>query len=199
MRREPESPAALVDLGLARARDGAAEEAERAFFAAAVRAREPRDAALAWYDLGVAALERGELERARDAFFDALALAPRDRQAQWNLEWALRALAARKAADAGGRAGPSPDESKEQGGAPNRSGERGGEEPKPQPGAEAPEPGPREPRVSPETGSGTPVQLSPDAAQQWLAAVADDPSQALRAIAPSKRGRGGARPHGPRW
>jgi tetratricopeptide (TPR) repeat protein len=201
VRREPESAAALVGLGLARARAGALDEAERAFFAAAARAREPRAAALAWYDLGVAALERGDLERARDAFFDALALAPRDRQAQFNLEWVLRAQSAREAADAGKPPPPSPGAAGAQEPAPAPEGGEGGDEraPEPPPEGEAPEPGPREPRVAPEAAGGTPVQLSPEAAQQWLAAVEDDPAQALRAVAPSKRRGAGARAHGPRW
>jgi Ca-activated chloride channel family protein len=196
VRREPESAAALVELGLARAREGAAEEAERAFFAAAVRSRDPDAAALAWYDLGVAALERGDAARARDAFFDALALAPGDREAQFNLEWALRALDAREAGEGPGSAAPSPGPRE---GEPAPEGGSGDERDGRPEAGEGREPGPREPRVAPESAGGTPVQLSPDAAQQWLAAVEDDPSQALRAVAPEKRRGAGGRARGPRW
>jgi|GEM_PF-1240630 len=200
VRAEPENPAALVRLGLARARAGLAEEAERAFFAAAVRAGEPAPAALAWYDLGVAALERGDLERARDAFFDALALAPRDDEARFNLEWTLRALAAREASR---RADPTQASPRREGGerADERSEGEGGEERRPappKPGEEG-DPAARQPRVAPGSARGTPVQLDPEAAAQWLAAVPDDPAQALRALAPAKRRGAAARTRAPRW
>ncbi len=82
-------------LGLARLEEREPESAARAFVAAAVFAREPELAALAYYNLGVAALEQRDLETARDAFFDSLALAPGDSQARFNLEWTLLGLAVR--------------------------------------------------------------------------------------------------------
>ncbi|HEX2486321.1 MAG TPA: VWA domain-containing protein [Myxococcota bacterium] len=198
VRRHPESGTALVRLGLSRASAGELEEAERAFFAAAARAHERDTAALAWYDLGVAALERGDLERARDAFFDALALAPDDREARFNLEWVLRALAARAAQEARRQPLPAPGSGEDR--KPADGGEGGEEgEPEPGPDGESREPAPREPRVAPEGSGGTPVQLSPDAAAQWLAAVEDDPGAALRAVGAPKRRGGAARVRGPRW
>ncbi len=55
-------------------------------------ARDPGDAAVAYYDLGVLEAQRRRFDAARDAFLDALALAPDDAQARFNLEWSLRAL-----------------------------------------------------------------------------------------------------------
>jgi Ca-activated chloride channel family protein len=93
VRARPEDPLVLLRLGLAHSREGRNEDAERAYLAAGLRARDPAIAALAWYDLGVAELAQGDLAGARNAFFDALALDPRDSRAQFNLEWTLRALA----------------------------------------------------------------------------------------------------------
>ncbi len=92
LRERPGDPRLLIELGLARLDRDRRAEAMRAFRAAAVVARDPALAALAWYDLGVAALEDGSLEQARGAFFDALALEPRDREARFNLEWTQAAL-----------------------------------------------------------------------------------------------------------
>jgi len=92
LRERPGDPRLLVALGVARAEAALGDEAERAFLAAALGAREPALAAVAYYDLGVLALERRDLAAARDAFFDALALDPSDAQARFNLEWTLRAL-----------------------------------------------------------------------------------------------------------
>ncbi len=86
----------LIELGIERARAGAAEEAALAFRAAALRAHDPTRAALAWYDLGVLALEQGRLQEARDAFFDATTGSrgspALDREAKYNLEWTLARL-----------------------------------------------------------------------------------------------------------
>ena len=108
LRAQPPEPGALVALGLARAGAGLDRDAGDAFLAAAFYARDPSLASLAWYDRGVSLLAQDDLERARDAFFDALALAPGERQAQFNLEWTLRALAERsppppRSSDAGER------------------------------------------------------------------------------------------------
>ena len=95
LRAHPGDARSLLWLGLARAGRGRHDEAARAFAAAALSARDPALAGLAYYDLGVTALARGDLEAARDAFFDAVALAPADRRAVYNLEWTLAALAQR--------------------------------------------------------------------------------------------------------
>ena len=89
----PRDPELLLRLGVARLERGRAEEAARAFAAAALSSRDARLTALAYYDLGVARLETGAFEAARDAFFDALAIDATDREARFNLEWTLRALA----------------------------------------------------------------------------------------------------------
>jgi Ca-activated chloride channel homolog len=94
LREGPGDPRLLVELGVARAEAAHADEAARAFLAAALGAGEPELSALAYYDLGVLAVERRDLAAARDAFFDALALDPSDAQARFNLEWTLRALRA---------------------------------------------------------------------------------------------------------
>ena len=92
MRQNPGNAKLLIELGLERARAGAHKEAEHAFLAAALQAREQRVAGLAFYDLGVVSIERGALTEARDAFFDSLAVWPDDPHAKFNLEWTLRAL-----------------------------------------------------------------------------------------------------------
>ena len=131
----PHDPLLLIRLGLARARAGRHEEASIAFLEAALQAGDPGLAGLAYYDLGVASLEAGKLERARDAFFDALAMAPGDRRTEFNLEWTLRALAARPptpprgggAESRGGRGAESarePEPARGGGDAERRSGER---------------------------------------------------------------------------
>lgn len=190
IREAPGDAYALLRLGVARAHEGALDEAERAFFAAAVRAREDRLAGDALFDLGVAAIGRGDLEAARDAFFDAIALAPGDRAAQWNLEWTLRALAERPPAERGERdADPSqrqrPEDDPGDRGAPQPESqsdrERSREEPQPDPAASRPVREGEPTRVNP-------VSLDPEAAKRWLESVADDPGRALQAAA-----RGGKR------
>jgi len=200
VRSAPEDAAALLRLGVARGEAGDFEEAERAFFAAAVRAREPRAAADAFYDLGVSALARGDLEAARDAFFDGIALAPDDRRAKFNLEWTLRALAMQPPPSGGGEPQesaqePEPGDDGEPGeeSAPDASDpEREAEAPQPEarPGEDQ-EPAPRE----------NPVELDPEAARRWLESVADDPARALQAAARSPEGEGRAAPRseGPSW
>jgi Ca-activated chloride channel family protein len=164
VRERPGDPRLLIELGLARLARGQHPGAERALLAAALAAREPALAALAYYDLGVAALERGDLEAARSAFFDALALDPSDRQARFNLEWTLIALA---------RHAPVP--------APELR-EPSQEAEKPRPRAE-----PLEPLHSgADAGAAAPL---PGQAQQrrWLDRVRDDPTHALRAAARAQR------------
>jgi Ca-activated chloride channel family protein len=155
-------PRALVELGLARLAHGQHEAAERAFFAAALATRDPELAALAWYDLGVSALERGDAAAARDAFFDALALDPADREARFDLAWALDALA--RAASEEPPEKP-PDEA-----------------PPPAP----PPPAPRAPGAAPaEAGETRPPVLDEALRQRWLARVRDDPRRALALAAGS--------------
>jgi len=198
VRSAPEDAAALLRLGVARGQAGAFEEAERAFFAAAVRAREPRAAADAFYDLGVSALARGDLEAARDAFFDGIALAPDDRRAKFNLEWTLRALGAQPPPSGGGEPQESPQEPE-----PGDEGEPGEESPRDEPEreAEAPQPEARPGEGEEPAPRENPVELDPEAARRWLESVADDPARALQAAARSPEGEGRAAPRseGPSW
>jgi Ca-activated chloride channel family protein len=220
--RAPRDPAVLVRLGLARARAGLGPEAQRAFLAAALYARDPALASLAYFDLGVSALERGELEAARDAFFDALALSPRDGEARFNLEWTLHALQEGAAPPPGGE---HPSESKEErpgtgsdpeaavGGAP-ASGDgraRGDTADDPSGGASSgAAEGSAGPAAHPEASpagaaeergqTGAPAQaLDAGEITRWLHAVQDDPGRGLRDAA--RRAGGGERPsaQGPGW
>jgi Ca-activated chloride channel family protein len=201
VRSAPEDAVALVELGLARARAGELDEAERAFFAGAVRARDPGLGADAYYDLGVTRIERGDLEGARDAFFDAIALAPGDRKAQYNLEWTLRTLAELRAGESG------EEREREHPSKPRRGGETPPEAPPADAGGDdraAPAPqaegAPAElPRPS-EGAHRNPVQLDAEAARRWLEAVGDDPARALHAAARSAQpGAPRRRDEGPRW
>jgi tetratricopeptide (TPR) repeat protein len=202
LRARPEAADRLVALGVARAREGDLPEAERALSAAALRADRAPLAATAYYDLGVAALEGRDFETARDAFFDALALDPDDREAKLNLEWTLRAMQARDAAEGGGEEPERPDASRE--GPPPPSDEsRAGEDERDEAQSAAPTtPDPQaEPRARPEPTEAegeVPPPLDPSEAQRWLDAVQDDPGRALRRAASEQgEGRGGSR--GPRW
>ncbi len=165
----PPSARVLVATGLARAEAGDAPGAEHAFRAAAVTARDPALAALAWFDLGVLALARDDLEAARDAFLEAVALAPDDGEALFNLEWTLTALASR----------PPPAQP------PPR--------PEPSPTPPTPERAPSSPneRRGPPSTDGparppTP-ELSPAEAARWLESARDDAARALRSAIRSGR------------
>ena len=183
LRERPGDARLLVALGVARAGQGREEEAALALRAAAVGARDPGDAAVAYYDLGVLEVQRKRYEAARDAFLDALALAPEDGEARFNLEWSLRALAQaqpepeqRRADDAAAETGERPEPKRPE---PNEApGAREGKGTMPPSGL----PKPASARgAEPERGFAP--ELSPDRAQQWLDAVADDPGRALRAAA----------------
>jgi Ca-activated chloride channel family protein len=196
-RAGPADAHALLRTGIARAARGDLAGAERAFFGAAARAKEDAVAGDALFDLGVAALERGDLAAARDAFFDAIALVPGDREAQWNLEWTLRRLAARppQPPPQGGK----PEEERKQEAGDPQEGEPG-ESAEADPDA-APKPGEPAPRQPPSEGQPArenPVSLDPAAAKRLLDAVSDDPGRALQAAARrSERGperRGGGSP-----
>jgi tetratricopeptide (TPR) repeat protein len=186
VRRWPDDARALVALGVARAEAGDPVEAARAFAAAAVRARAGGDAALATYDLGVALLEAGDLAGARDAFFDALALAPGDRQAKFNLEWALRAL----------ESAPPPPESSEPSGEPPPPDAEPSDEATPEPPpVPATESSAAEPSQAQEPGRQQPSALTPEEVARWLDSVKDQPLPAFRRkLAESA----GAR-SGPQW
>jgi Ca-activated chloride channel family protein len=184
VRRHPDDARALVALGVARARAGDPEEAARAFAAAAVRAKTREEAALASYDLGVARLEAGDFAGARDAFFDATALAPGDRDARFNLEWALRALAAEPP--------PAPMQSNEPGDEPPADDARSETEPEDSPPDEPEAP---EPTAATETLPRSPAALSPDEISRWLEAVEDHPEAAFRAALEED----GRRRSGPQW
>lgn len=197
LRGHPGDPEALVWLGLARAERGELAEAERAFAAAALLARDPELAALAFDDLGVTALAQGRLERARDAFFAALALDPGRRRAIYNLEWTLAALAARppEPEEGGGERSEEPgpsepeaprdDESTPESDAPEAGAEIGGER--------------REDADAARAGSaGAAPELSESEARRWLESAPDDPARALRAAA-ARVGEARPRREGPGW
>ena len=189
--REPEDALGLVALGVARAEAGDPAEAAHALAAAVVRARTPAEVALASYDLGVALLALGDFAGARDAFFDALAYAPDDRQAKFNLEWALRALEQQAPPEAPDGAETPPELEPEPSADAREAGEPDSESPpEPEPG---PEPGP-------EGGAGdaagaAPEPLAPEEALRWLESVRDVPPPALRRA----HGAGGAPRSGPQW
>jgi Ca-activated chloride channel family protein len=227
VRARPEDPEALLALGLARAEARAAEEAGRAFLAAALRARDTGTAALAYYDLGVVALERGELEAARDAFFDSLALAPKDDEARFNLEWTLAALAetpilvtppqqggAQPPREGPGRA-PGRGESAESDASAQASQEgeaepRSAEGEAESPGSAAAEPGSRpaaeqgaeqDPTAAPGPArSGAGRRLGAEEAARWFDAIRDDPGRALASAARAATPPARpARPDAPTW
>jgi tetratricopeptide (TPR) repeat protein len=169
-RERPLTGPELVALGLARSRSGDDAEAEHAFREAAVSARDPRVAAVAYHDLGVTALARGDLEAARDLFFDALAVNPDDTPARFNLEWTLAALRRPEAPPES----PSPepaDEDEPERSEPER---RRSAEPPPAPAAGGQQQAPAEARPAP---------LSAGDRERWLERVRDDPGRALRTAA----------------
>jgi Ca-activated chloride channel family protein len=176
LREQPGDPALLVELGVARAEQGDDAGAVHALRAAALTARDPALAALAWYDLGVLALEGRELPDARDAFLEALALDPEDPEARFNLEWTLRALATEPPPPAPGRDDaeerqpPEPEEPPP-GGADADDDEAAAHASPPEPGTQAP------PRFAP--------SLTEPEVERWLDEVQDAAGAALRAAAES--------------
>ena len=88
----PDDPRVLYNLGLALARAGKLEQADRAWKRAAQLAQGElsRDA---WYNRGVAALSNKNTRGAVDAFAQALMIDPADDEARRNLELALKAAA----------------------------------------------------------------------------------------------------------
>ena len=195
--RSPEDARALIALGIARAEAGDPDEAAHALAAAVVRAREPAEIALASYDLGVALLELRDFAGARDAFFDALAYAPDDRQAKFNLEWALRALEKQapppppEAPPRSDTAPPDPDrDDADDPAAPPPEVSEPDPAPQPEP---APEPGP-ERGAEGAAAAAPPEPLAPDEVARWLESVRDVPPPALRRA----HGAGASR-SGPQW
>jgi hypothetical protein len=188
LRVRPADAELLVALARARAEHGDAAEAARALRAAALLARDPALAALAWYDVGVLALERRArdpeggavrslLVEARDAFLESLALAPDDREARFNLEWTLRALEAEPPPASGERRPPDAGE------------------PPPEPEAaeeRAPAPDP----AAAERGRSAPA-LERDEVERWLEAAVDDAGRGLRRAAREEPRR--PAPGVPRW
>jgi Ca-activated chloride channel family protein len=192
--RSPEDARTLIALGIARAEAGDPAEAAHALSAAVVRAHEPAVIALASYDLGVALLELGDFAGARDAFFDALAYAPDDRQAKFNLEWALRALERQAPPPAPPEAPPRPETPPPDG----DDGDDSAEAPMPEASEAEPEPAPQpepagERRTEGEAGA-PPEPLAPEEVARWLESVRDVPPPALRRA----HGAGAAR-SGPQW
>lgn len=186
---EPPDARRLIRLGVERLERGERDAAGRAFLAAALSARDPDVAALAYYDLGVTALETGDLEAARDAFFDALALAPGDRRARFNLEWSIDALT-RHAPPPRHRPRarpPEPPRENEQ----DEPAEQEREEPT-RPSAER-EPEPEVPVAEP-----PPPRLDARQRQLWLDRVRDDPTRSIRS-ALERREDAPRRVEGPAW
>jgi Ca-activated chloride channel family protein len=195
LRERPGDPALLIALGVARAERGRHDEAALALRAAAIGAPDREDAAVAYYDLGVLEAQRRRFGAARDAFLDALALAPDDAQARFNLEWSLRALTEMPAPQEQRRAAD--DESAESAERPDPKQPDPNEPPGARPGDT-----PESQRPSPERGDqarGFAPELSPDRAQQWLDAVADDPGRALRSAARGAEGDVAPRREMSRW
>ncbi|MDJ0786364.1 MAG: VWA domain-containing protein [Myxococcota bacterium] len=189
VRRTPDDAHLLLELGVTRAQEGQMREAERAFLAASLRARDPELTALAYYDLGVALLSRGHYEGARDAFFDALAMDPELEAARFNLEWTLRALSLDPPPMTGpGDAQQPPD---------SDSGEKDPNEGEEESESARPDEAPPEARPNSRPERRNAPELSGDEAERWLDAARDDPSRALRGALDDEGtpGSGG----GPRW
>jgi tetratricopeptide (TPR) repeat protein len=217
VRARPGDPLALVSLGLARAEAGDTQEAERAFTAAALVARDPAAAALAYYDLGVSALGRGDLERARDAFLDAVALAPGDDEARFNLEWTLDELAEPPLRMTPPETGADRERPGEAPGADSRDGadeapgdrtdrETAGQEGGAERGEESGEQGEarsaaqgRSGQAGGGRGARSAVKLAPEEAARWLDGVRDDPGRALASAARADAPRTPRRPDAPTW
>lgn len=183
LRERPGDARLLTALGVARAETGRLDEAARALRAAALRAKDDGDAAIAYYDLGVLELRRERFEAAQAAFFDALALAPDDGEARFNLEWAVRAQAAQP--PPGKRADEdSPDEA---------------ERPEPELPDPKAMPPPERAQPTPEPDARFAPELSPDRVDKWLDAVGDDPARGLRGAAGEGDGRRAASGGLARW
>lgn len=184
--RPPAEAAALLRAGLDRAANGSWPRARASFLAAALAARDPEIAAVAYYDLGVAALREKDFEAARDAFLDSLAWADPDTapdrvaRAQWNLEWTLGRLA-----------DPAPlPEAPDTEDPSQEPQDREDAEPDPHHEPPAPsEPSPDDPPgAHPRAeAAGTPPepppQLDEEARNAWLARITDDPRRALLSAA----------------
>ncbi len=194
LRARPGDAERLLALGVARAEAGDRDGARHALRAAALTARDPGLAALAWYDLGVLEIDARELESARDAFFDALALRPDDSMTRFNLEWTLRALETEPPVPPpGSRSNPAGEDP-----------EDAETDPEPTPGR-ASEPAAPDTVQTPETGAEAPPsapfapELRDDDVERWLAGVEDTAAQALRAAAEDDAEPRRSRPAVPAW
>lgn len=161
----------LIAAGLGQLERGRTAAAAASFFSAAVRAREPAVAAVARYDLGVAALTAGDLAGARDAFFAALEDDPDDREARFNLEWALAALEPQPAPPA--TAPPDPQIDRGEADAETAR-QRDRSEPTLAAGA-------------PHAEHPAPVTLTPEQRRRALERIVDDPGRWLRAASDDGR------------
>jgi len=177
----------LLALGVARAQAGRPAAAERAFEAAALRARDPGTAARAYHDLGVAALEREALRTARDRFFDALALDPGLEPSRFNLEWTLAALSADPPEPPSAQPGEEGDRPLPSEPRPEEPEEEPSGRPQPDTRPEEAEP-PSEDDGEAERRASRPP-LSEEARRRWLDQVEDDPGRALRSAASGDRER----------
>lgn len=174
LRERPGDPVLLFGLGIARAERGDGAGAVHALRAAALTARDPALAALAWFDLGVLALGENALADARDAFFEALALDPEDREARFNLEWTLRALDDETPPSGQGQEGGEEPEPPKDAATPPEGADRGGDE-STAPSAPPEESVPTSPRFAP--------SLTEREVERWLDEVQDSAGAALRAAA----------------
>jgi len=182
--QRPHDAEARVRLGVARLERDRPDAAARAFLAAALGARDPELAALAYYDLGVTHIRAGDLAAAREAFFDAVALAPDDERARFNLEWTSKAL----------QEPPPPP-------APRPEPREEPPEPEAEPEKPRPEPEPREPRpqeaADARDDAWDPRPMGPRERQRWMSLVEDDPARGLRARPGDERAP--RRRPGPHW
>jgi len=105
-RELPEARAVQLNRGLALLAQDLGEQAKEAFLAAADPAASPNTRADAYYDLGIAYAREGDaisqqeeyeqasahFREAADAFKRALRVRPGDRNAAWNLEYAMKRI-----------------------------------------------------------------------------------------------------------
>jgi Ca-activated chloride channel family protein len=205
--------AASLRRGLALAEVGDWPAAWDSLQPVATFARDPEQAALAWYNLGVIYLEIGPLVKARDAFYEALALRADDHQARFNLEWTLLAIA-RDETSAPPAVAPreSPDDEREPTSS-NDEDDRSGESQVGQGDPETPDgsdPPSQDARPSTgaesaqargsEAGAGERTRLDAldeSDVKRWLDRVEDDPGRGVRALA--RRSGERRAPRGPSW
>jgi len=189
-------PGALLLEGLAHHEAERWPQARRAFAAAAVLARDPKVAAVAYHDLGVVALAQRDYAAARGAFFDSLALAPGRIETRYNLEWTLLAIERDERAPPESSLLDDPTSPTPPSDEPESESEEDAR-PRPAPEFEAgegkseDEPSTAPTERPPESTSGAPSSQSASAHEpisaeqraQWLDRIKDDPAAALRSAA----------------